>query len=226
MVGVGKTALARSIFDEEEVKQRVALCSSPAIERQKISDLLDDVREEGEYYGKLESCLRNGHGFPTGHGGAVIVTSRKEESVTKMVEKENLHLHRLVPISDSESCWPIYQNMALADVIKTQDTSSSDTPKEVKDELKNKCGGLPLAARIMGDGPKETLTPSKDGQKNQASVISEDGPNPKEESTASKDVVSSEDPEEESAVSKDGSSQASTASTKPDLQPESNQNQA
>ncbi|OMO87802.1 Disease resistance protein [Corchorus capsularis] len=198
--------------------------------------LLDDVREEDEYYGKLVSCLRNGHGFPTGHGGVVIVTSRKEESVTKMVEKQNLHLHRLVPISDPESCWPIYQNMALG-YVKTKDTD----PKEVKDELKNKCGGLPLAARIMGEegskeasatskvGPKETLTASKDGQKNQAPVISEDGPNPKEASTASKDVVSAGDgdgPEEESAVSKDGSSQASTASTKPDLQPETNQNQA
>ncbi|OMO93474.1 Disease resistance protein [Corchorus olitorius] len=334
MVGVGKTALARSIFDEEEVKQRfvpriqIALSESEepkpksmemvvrrmlkllGVEEEIINSisnvdklpgllyalhlqlkgkryliLLDDVREEDEYYGKLESCLRNGHGFPTGHGGAVIVTSRKEESVTKMVDKQNLHLHRLVPISDSESCWPIYQNMALADV-KPQDTSSSDTPKEVKDELKNKCGGLPLAARIMGelkrqelerssikddssivsgeaegskdvdspetgdgskeasatskvgstnqekshvsgDGPKETWTPSKDGPNNQASVISEDGP--KElASTASKDVVSGEGPEEESAVSKDEPSQVSTASgsTKPDLQHETNQNQA
>ncbi|XVF11130.1 hypothetical protein REPUB_Repub07fG0242400 [Reevesia pubescens] len=106
---------------------------------------LDDVQEKDEYYKKLEDCLRIGNGFPipNGCGGAVIVTSRNEEAIKKMVGEQNLH--RLLPLSDPESCWPIYQTLASGkDGVQV-------ASKEVQEELKKKCGGLPLAARIMGE---------------------------------------------------------------------------
>ncbi|XVF52268.1 hypothetical protein PTKIN_Ptkin05aG0005500 [Pterospermum kingtungense] len=164
--------------------------------------VLDDVHggNECNYYKNLVSCLSSGHGFPKNYGGAVIMTSRNEEAIKKMVGDQNMH--RLLPLSDPDSCWAIYQNLDVDDVklkaadednrkaadeeakksegqVRPQDpgpsaptedrakkterqesgvdgskegkpeSKISDVSKEVKDELKRKCGGFPLVARMM-----------------------------------------------------------------------------
>ncbi|XP_022737775.1 probable disease resistance protein At5g45440 [Durio zibethinus] len=134
--------------------------------------VFDDVRNKEEYYEKLESCLRDGHGFPKGSGGAVIVSSRNQEAIKKMVEEQNLH--RLLPLSDPDCCWGIYRDPD--DSKGEKDSTRLEVMKEVKEELKKKCGGFPLAARIMreinhlheeqmlqNDGLKQASAAPKDG---------------------------------------------------------------
>ncbi|KAK6263378.1 hypothetical protein QUC31_009194 [Theobroma cacao] len=169
--------------------------------------LLDGVRAKDDYYEHLISCLRDGHGFPKAYGGAVMVTSRDEEAVKTMVGEQNLH--RLLPLSNPDSCWPIYQNLdSVAQV------SGSEASKEVKEELLKKCGGLPLAARILRE-LKDLEKKQKDGSI-QAPAASKEGPT--QASTASNEVssqastASEEGPIQASAASKEGPTQAPAAS--------------
>ncbi|XVE65370.1 hypothetical protein DITRI_Ditri07aG0175300 [Diplodiscus trichospermus] len=158
--------------------------------------VFDNVQDKDKYYEDLLSCLSNGHGFPKRDGGAVVVNSRNEEAIKKMVGDQNLH--RLLPLSDPESCWNIYkQNWDVSKEEKKEDkkveglgqpqdrgssaseeikevageiegqdagedaskarkkvesqSPKTDVPIEVKEELKKKCGGIPLAARMMGE---------------------------------------------------------------------------
>lgn len=106
--------------------------------------VLDGVEEEGNGFGDLNSGdLRDG--FPRGKGGAVIVTSRSEKAAKAMVGEGNLR--RLVPQKDPESFWQIFWQEAVSN-----GGSIPDPPNlaELKVELLNKCGGLPLAAKMMG----------------------------------------------------------------------------
>ncbi|PKI38376.1 probable disease resistance protein At5g45490 [Punica granatum] len=104
----------------------------------------DDFHKNKEWYQDLETCLHGkewekklAHGLPKGHGGTVIVTSRSEEVVKKMVGRENLH--RKMPLND-EHCWHIFTDAAGRDV----------NNKELREEIKEKCKGVPLAAKVMG----------------------------------------------------------------------------
>ncbi|WRX17911.1 NB-ARC - like 10 [Theobroma cacao] len=186
--------------------------------------LLDGVRAKDDYYEHLISCLRDGHGFPKAYGGAVMVTSRDEEAVKTMVGEQNLH--RLLPLSNPDSCWPIYQNLdSVAQV------SGSEASKEVKEELLKKCGGLPLAARILRE-LKDLEKKQKDGSI-QAPAASKEGPT--QASTASNEVssqastaseegriqasaASKEGPTQAPAASKEGSNEASAASKEGPIQ--------
>ncbi|GMJ06016.1 hypothetical protein HRI_004270800 [Hibiscus trionum] len=112
--------------------------------------VLDDVKEEDEYYEKLASCIRDGHGFPKGYGGAVILNGRHEEAIKKIVGERKVH--RVELLSGQDDCWKIYQTLALGeDGIHMYGRVEVDPSEQVKEELKKKCGGLPLAARIMGE---------------------------------------------------------------------------
>ncbi|KAF7150268.1 hypothetical protein RHSIM_Rhsim02G0118600 [Rhododendron simsii] len=50
------------------------------------------------------------YGLPKGYGGAVIVTSRIEKLVIKMVGEENLHIVK--PLKDPKDCWKIFKDSA------------------------------------------------------------------------------------------------------------------
>ncbi|TXG66061.1 hypothetical protein EZV62_007336 [Acer yangbiense] len=112
--------------------------------------VLEDCEETDEWYEKLYNSSSNGekwgeqlcHGFPKGYGGAVIVTSRNEEVAKKMVGEENLL--QLQPLSDPESCWSIYKDSVVAEGVEFI------SQEQLKEKLKSKCGGLPLAAKLMG----------------------------------------------------------------------------
>ncbi|KAK5777397.1 probable disease resistance protein At5g45490 [Gossypium arboreum] len=107
-----------------------------------------DVKKEGEYCDKLISCLKSGHGFPKGYGGAVILNGRNEGAIKKIVGERNLH--RLQLLSDPKDCWYIYRSLAFGDDDRP-DARTDEIPSKPIEELKKKCGGLPLVARIMGE---------------------------------------------------------------------------
>lgn len=108
--------------------------------------------EDDEWYSNLGSNLSNGapwghrlaHGLPKGYGGRVIVTCRNEEMARKMVGEDNLH--QIMPLSDPEICWAIFENSA-----KQRGKQINPTEKEqLKADINKKCAGLPLAAKLMG----------------------------------------------------------------------------
>ncbi|XP_057980638.1 uncharacterized protein LOC131166265 isoform X5 [Malania oleifera] len=84
-------------------------------------------------------------GLPKGGGGAIIVNSRLEEVASGMVGEHRLH--HVQPILDEESCWSI-----IMDSIEKLDLIGLDDPVllNMKDEIVDKCSGLPLAAKILG----------------------------------------------------------------------------
>ncbi|GAB4857004.1 hypothetical protein Ancab_014916 [Ancistrocladus abbreviatus] len=86
---------------------------------------------------------RLGFGFPKGKGGAVIVTGRSEKAVKNMVGEENCY--RLLPLQNIESCWQIYKKAAEEGGIQIQEDGDL-----IKQSVFEKCEGLPLAAKMMG----------------------------------------------------------------------------
>ncbi|KAK6917441.1 NB-ARC [Dillenia turbinata] len=124
--------------------------------------VLDDAWNTEDWYGNLGSKLEQNtkweeklaYGLPKGYGGTVIVTSRSEELAQKMVGEENLH--HLLPRSDPETCWLIFRDSVGENIIKSN-LSNEEENKKVKKEIQEKCSGLPLAARMMGQIMKEQL---------------------------------------------------------------------
>ncbi|XP_030477334.2 uncharacterized protein LOC115694346 [Syzygium oleosum] len=104
-----------------------------------------------EWYSNLGSSLSNGghwghrlvHGLPKGYGRRVIVTCRNEEMARKMVGEDNLH--RIMLLSNTEICWEIFENSA-----KQQEKQIDSTKEELKQDIKNKCAGLPLIRQTNG----------------------------------------------------------------------------
>jgi hypothetical protein len=106
-------------------------------------------------------------GLPKGRGGMVVVTSRMEQAASAMVG--NNCLHRVRPLTDRESCWAIFMN-ALTKDKRTVDLA---TVNSMKDEILETCGGLPSAAKTMGDifgrslsSPASTSTSHELGKSN------------------------------------------------------------
>ncbi|KAL6141524.1 hypothetical protein ACLB2K_059812 [Fragaria x ananassa] len=120
--------------------------------------VLDDARETDSWYKELDSSLTHdkkwgdsfGFGFPKDSGGRVIVTSRNEELANIMVGKENVH--HLEPMLDNESCWAIFKD-SVDKVLLPANHSTLEA--ELKLEVKQKCGGLPLAAKMMGQAKQK-----------------------------------------------------------------------
>ncbi|KAM5559055.1 putative disease resistance protein [Rosa sericea] len=119
--------------------------------------VLDDARETDSWYKELDSSLTHdkkwgdsfAFGFPKSSGGRVIVTSRNEDIANMMVGKENIH--HLEPMLDTESCWAIFKDSVDKDLLPTIPSNL----EELKSEVKQKCGGLPLAAKMMGRAMQE-----------------------------------------------------------------------
>lgn len=85
--------------------------------------------------------------LPKERGGLVVVTSRLEQAAEAMVGKSCLYPVR--PLADSESCWAIFTD-ALS---QSQEKMTLDlaTVNNMKQEILETCGGLPSAAKTMGD---------------------------------------------------------------------------
>ncbi|KAG2601333.1 probable disease resistance protein At5g45440 [Panicum virgatum] len=84
-------------------------------------------------------------GLPKERGGLVVVTSRLKQAAETMVGESCLH--HVQPLCDSESCWAIFMD-ALSQAKGTVDLATVDSMKQ---EILETCGGLPAAAKTMGD---------------------------------------------------------------------------
>lgn len=84
-------------------------------------------------------------GLPKERGGAVVVTSRLEQAAKTMVGRNSLY--RVRPLADSESCWAIFMDA----LCKQRRPADLTTVNRMKEEILETCGGLPSAAKTMGD---------------------------------------------------------------------------
>uniref|UniRef100_A0A5B7AY75 NB-ARC domain-containing protein n=1 Tax=Davidia involucrata TaxID=16924 RepID=A0A5B7AY75_DAVIN len=116
--------------------------------------VLDDVWHIDEWYADLNYRLpeddrigdRFSHGLPKGSGGAIIVTSRLEHVARKMVGGKNLV--SLDSQWDKETCWSIFSHYVDNEgKIKLDD----HIVEKMRDEIKEKCDGLPLAAKTLAE---------------------------------------------------------------------------
>ncbi|KAK2985960.1 hypothetical protein RJ640_017588 [Escallonia rubra] len=123
--------------------------------------ILDDVSnfhetlESGSSYDE-EMGEQIGSGLPKGCGGTVIVTSRDEEVGKQMVGEENLH--KLVPLSD-KVIWLIFK-----DSVQKDGTELPTGLETLKYDIVNKCGGLPLATKMLGEIMNKNLRASVNTQ--------------------------------------------------------------
>ncbi|XAR66366.1 hypothetical protein NMG60_11012575 [Bertholletia excelsa] len=104
-----------------------------------------DIAEDSKCREKLA------YGLPKGHGGAVIVTSRTEEVVEGMVGEGNSKC--LEPLKDDKkSIWTIFAEAATKN-------GKTLTPEliSLEERIVDKCAGLPLAAKMMGDMANEQI---------------------------------------------------------------------
>ncbi|PIA57889.1 hypothetical protein AQUCO_00500065v1 [Aquilegia coerulea] len=116
--------------------------------------VFDDVWYVNTWYEQLGSCQvqidelddQLDYGLPKGCGGGIIVTSRIEQVVKKMVGEENLH-GLLAPVLNSDDCWSIFK----ATLKKNGTHADHPTIAKMKHEIVEKCHGLPLAAKTLGD---------------------------------------------------------------------------
>ncbi|XP_062009067.1 uncharacterized protein LOC133725718 [Rosa rugosa] len=115
--------------------------------------VLDDVWHINNFYSDLGSTFQDrlSHALPRGRGGAVIVTTRIPEVAQHMVGTRNMIL---VKPLDRESCWRIFLE-TIKDNKEVLHMSTHETLEKIKNEIKDQCYGLPLAAKeLAGIIPK------------------------------------------------------------------------
>ncbi|XP_027155989.1 probable disease resistance protein At5g45490 [Coffea eugenioides] len=120
-----------------------------------FGDLASESTEDDKCYGQLA------YGLPKRHGGTVIITTRSEEIAKKMVGEENLH--RLPILKDDEICWKIFK-----DSVEKDGKKFPENLMPLKDMIVDKCAGLPLAAKMMGEILHQKLPKQPNTQTNPA----------------------------------------------------------
>ncbi|KAI3456360.1 hypothetical protein Pfo_013023 [Paulownia fortunei] len=100
------------------------------------------------------------YGLPKGHGGTVIVTSRSGKMAENMVGEKNLH--SLLPLADKESCWKIF-----TDAVEKDGIALPEDMEKLKYMIVNKCAGLPLVTKMMGQIVHEKLQDQRENPQNQ-----------------------------------------------------------
>ncbi|GMY37188.1 probable disease resistance protein At5g45490 [Fagus crenata] len=135
--------------------------------------VFDDARDTDTFYEELNSSLtRDGnwdslaYGLPKGCGGAVIVTSRKKELAKNMVGEENLR--SLLPSTDPESFWLIFKDAVEQGTDeKERKQFNPSNAQDLKKQILQKCDGLPLAAKMLGEIMRKELQNEANGNVNQ-----------------------------------------------------------
>lgn len=155
--------------------------------------VFDDVWQIDSWYNDVVGALnapqraddlsvlseRLAFGLPKDRGGLVVVTSRLEQAAEAMVGKSCLH--RVRPLTDSESCWEIF--MDAFSQSKERGTVDLATVESMKREILETCGGLPSAAKTMGDifakssfsSPASTSTSSQELSKSDRIITGTSG---------------------------------------------------
>ncbi|KAL8458029.1 hypothetical protein ACS0TY_035779 [Phlomoides rotata] len=110
---------------------------------------LDDAWRMDEWFADLEcrgypTAESFTHGLPKGSGGAVIVTSRGESVIRRMVGEEYV----IRPQLTDDNCWEIFSKAVLQ-----QGKISPDDPiiMEMEACITKNCEGLPLAAKTLAN---------------------------------------------------------------------------
>ncbi|KAJ9160438.1 hypothetical protein P3X46_025839 [Hevea brasiliensis] len=113
-----------------------------ALESKKFLLVLDDVwNNESDRWDELKTRLIR---ISRNNGNAILVTTRTEQ-VASIVETSTHYRHKLGWLSDDE-CWSIMKERALRSGRKSIPTDLEDIGREIAE----KCGGVPLAAKVLG----------------------------------------------------------------------------
>ncbi|PHT37258.1 hypothetical protein CQW23_24958 [Capsicum baccatum] len=142
-----------------EVFQGYFLLSESALKGRRYLIVLDDAFYIDNFFDNLwsepkleDNCTEKlVLGLPKQQGGAAIVTTRSEELAKEMVGEENVH--PLLPLQD-KSCREIFEDSAGE---KMKQLLKDQTDHDLEDTIMSKLGGLPLAAKIMGNIMEQEL---------------------------------------------------------------------
>ncbi|KAL3627623.1 hypothetical protein CASFOL_028986 [Castilleja foliolosa] len=175
MAGVGKTTLCQVSFRNLKVMShffpRIWICMSrqpkddPDFEKEVARRMLTCLGFEDKVVDKLEGqlifavrqqlkgkrCLTVfddvdedwSGGLPEGCDGTVIVTTRSRNVAENIVGRKKVY--GLLPVMNKERCWDIFMGAAEKDG-KALPVDVS----EIKGDIVERCGGLPLVAKMMG----------------------------------------------------------------------------
>ncbi|KAJ9160415.1 hypothetical protein P3X46_025819, partial [Hevea brasiliensis] len=114
-----------------------------ALEGKKFLLVLDDVwNNESERWNELKTCLIR---IIRNNGNAILVTTRTEE-VASIVETSTHYRYKLGGLCH-DSCWSIMKERAL---IGSGRTPIPTDLEGIGREIAKKCGGVPLAAKVLG----------------------------------------------------------------------------
>ncbi|KAK4425700.1 putative disease resistance protein RGA4 [Sesamum alatum] len=178
MGGIGKTTLARLVFNNQQVMkhfdEKIWVCvsenfaSTTRLFKRILESLTNDVvqvesreailkslkeklrnrryllvlddlwNEEQKYWEEFRSSLL---GINSNKGNFVMVTTRSENVVSIMNPKDKCLLNKLT----DDDCWKIIKNRAFS----TGEEVSEDM-ETIGRNIANRCGGLPLAANMIG----------------------------------------------------------------------------
>ncbi|XP_041990570.1 probable disease resistance protein At5g45490 [Salvia splendens] len=90
--------------------------------------------------------------------GTLVVTSRSPE-LEEMLGADNIDVHKLLPLADRDSCLNIFNDAW---------EERTELSKDEKNGIVEKCGGLPLMAKMLGEiGPPPILNEKSTNNSNQ-----------------------------------------------------------
>ncbi|XP_062182890.1 putative disease resistance protein RGA3 isoform X2 [Phragmites australis] len=130
---------AEGHHDERQEKSLLTRTLTNILSTGKFLLVMDDVWSENAWNDVLNVPIMNAsHNQP---GSRVLITTRKEDLAQRM--RASFHQHHVSPL-DEEDAWSL---------LKKQLPPPSDQVDQLKDvgmKIIRKCGGLPLAIKVMG----------------------------------------------------------------------------
>ncbi|KAL5731547.1 hypothetical protein ACHQM5_004267 [Ranunculus cassubicifolius] len=179
MGGLGKTALARFIYNDEELMQKFDLkmwvCVSEPFEREKLAkEIIQEATKEEQLdftsWERLHKRLTKAvegkrfllviddiwttnyddwHPFKLslerGASGSRVLVTTRDRRVAKMIGSS--YIHELGLLADDD-CWSLFRQVALPQVQPLEEHAQEF--EEFKDEIVDKCKGVPLTAKALG----------------------------------------------------------------------------